>query len=247
MRDASYPNLLATTIDALAKTLSTTRLRREDADSFQFLAMILANRDFLDGRQGHWGAACVEGFNAIMQGTPLFAAGGADGAIKDDTKWDEVWNSMRESVQDTLKREMKGKLEERWATLWDGLMREWSKGWETMGNEMRDTARRIVKEMMDLVNDELAVSVVDTLPDTHLHIGVANTMIPSRLHPVSDSKFMTGLAPILHSELQHCMLELIPEDGRDDMREAMVRIWGAVVKLDGEGAYANGNRNADVS
>ncbi|KAF9503229.1 hypothetical protein BS47DRAFT_845444 [Hydnum rufescens UP504] len=236
MRDASQPNLMATILDALAKTLSSTRLRREDADSFQSLAATFAHRDFLDGRQGHWGAACVEGFNAIMQGTPLFAAGGADGAVKDDKKWAEVWNSMRDSVQDTLKKAMKGELVGKWATLWNGLMREWGKGWETMGNEMRDNARVTIHELMKLVNDELADSVVDTLPDTHLHIGVTNTMIPSRLHPVSDSKFMTGLATATHSELQQYMLKLIREHGHIDMREAMVRIWRVVVELDGEGA-----------
>jgi hypothetical protein len=69
----------------------------------------------------------------------------------------------------------------------------------------------------------------------------------SRLPPVSDSKFMTGLATVTHSELQQYMLKLIREHGRVDMREEMVRVWSAVVKLDRGGAYSNDNHNADIS
>ncbi|KAF9509007.1 hypothetical protein BS47DRAFT_1397276 [Hydnum rufescens UP504] len=225
-------------LDAGTKALSSIRLRKEDADAFQSLAAAFAHRDFLEGQRGHWGAACVEGFNAMVQATPLLAAGGADGFGENNMQWDEVWNSMRDSVQDACKNAMKGRQVGTWATLWDALMKEWGAAWEAISHEMRDTARVTLNEMANLVNDELADSVVDTLPDTHLHIIVTK---------MSDSKPVTGLPTVTHSELQQIMLKLIREHGRVDMREAMARIWRAVVQLDRGGAYANGNRNAGAS
>ncbi|KAF9509010.1 hypothetical protein BS47DRAFT_183510 [Hydnum rufescens UP504] len=135
MRCAAHPKVMATILDAATKALSSIRLRREDADAFQSLAETFAHRDFLEGREGHWGAAGIEGFNAIMQAAPRFAAGGADGFIIDNTKWDEVWDSIRKSVQDASIRAMKGKQVGRWATLWDALMKEWGTGWEAIGHE----------------------------------------------------------------------------------------------------------------
>ncbi|KAF9502822.1 hypothetical protein BS47DRAFT_1356664, partial [Hydnum rufescens UP504] len=225
--EAARRDVMGSMLDAGTKALSSIRLRKEDADAFQSLAAAFAHRDFLEGQRGHWGAACVEGFNAMAQATPFLAAVAPT--------WDEVWNSMRDSVQDACKNAMKGRQVGTWATLWDALMKEWGAAWEAISHEMRDTARVTLNEMANLVNDELADSVVDTLPDTHLHIIVTK---------MSDSKPVTGLPTVTHSELQQIMLKLIREHGRVDMREAMARIWRAVVQLDRGGAYANGNRNA---
>jgi hypothetical protein len=174
MRHGAHPKVMAAILDAVTKALSSIRLRREDADAFQSLAETFVHRDFLEGREGHWGAAGIEGFNAIMQAAPRFAAGGANDVITDNTKWDEVWGSIRESVQDASIKTMKGKQVGRWVTLRDALMKEWDTGWDAIGHEIRDALRVTINEMVNLVNDELTDYVVDTLPDTHLHIGVTN-------------------------------------------------------------------------
>jgi hypothetical protein len=72
---------------------------------------------------------------------------------------------------------------------------------------------------------------------------------------------MAGWADITQSEPQPYMLKLIREHGRvvgryrlgspaqveNDMREAMDRVWRAVVDLDGGDGSASGDHNADVS
>ncbi|KAF9504746.1 hypothetical protein BS47DRAFT_1354810 [Hydnum rufescens UP504] len=256
MRGVARRDVMASILNAGTTALSSIRLTMEDADAFQSLAVTFADRDFLKAQRG--GAALVAGFNAIMQATPLFAAHGADGFVTDDTKWDEVWNSIRDTIREAANGAMKD-VEGRWAALWDALMEEWVAGWEVIRPKMRETARNTVTEMTDLVSDALAYSVVKTLPDTHLYIGV-RPMIPSRLHHVSHSKFIAALADVTHSELQPYVLKLIRDHGsvvgryqpgssakvEQDMREAMDRVWRAVLDLDGGGARLNDNRTADV-
>ncbi|KAF9506942.1 hypothetical protein BS47DRAFT_1352285 [Hydnum rufescens UP504] len=257
MRGVARRDVMASILNAGTTALSSISLTMEDADAFQSLVVTFAHRDFLEARRG--GAALVAGFNAIMQATPLFAAHGADGFVTDDTKWDEVWNSIRDTIREAAKGAMKDVEEGRWAALGDALMEEWVAGWEVMRPKMRETVRSTVTEMTDLVSDALAYSVVKTLPDTHLYIGV-RPMIPSRLRHVSHSKFIAALADVTHSELQPYVLKLIRDHGSvvgryqpgssakvgQDMREAMDRVWRAVLDLDGGGARLNDNRTADV-
>ncbi|KAF9517126.1 hypothetical protein BS47DRAFT_1340156 [Hydnum rufescens UP504] len=138
-------------------------------------------------------------------------------------------------------------------------MDDWIAAWELVRQKILDSARAALNEMTDLVSDALAYSVVKTLPDTHLHIAWGNTL-PSRLHHVSNSKFIAALADVTHSDLQPYMLKLIREHGRvvgryqlgspaeveKDMQKAMDRVWKATVDLDGGAAGVKGDRNADV-
>ncbi|KAF9503520.1 hypothetical protein BS47DRAFT_1402317 [Hydnum rufescens UP504] len=234
VRDAARRDVIASLLNAGTEALSSIRLTMEDVHAFQSLAVNFLDRDFLE-------------------------ALGADAFMDDDRKWDEVWNSIRDTIRDAAKDAMKGVEEGRWAALWDGLMEEWVAGWELVRPEIRETARGTVKEMTDLVNNALAYSVVKTLPDTHIHIAWGYT-VPSRLHHASNSKFIAGLADLAHSELQPYMLKLIRKHGNvvgryklgspakveNDMREAMDRVWRAVVELDRGGADAIA-ANVDLS
>ncbi|KAF9520785.1 hypothetical protein BS47DRAFT_404345 [Hydnum rufescens UP504] len=155
---------------------------------------------------------------------------------------------------------MKGVEDRRWMELWDALMGEWDATCEILCPKIRDLGQNTGKELTDLANDALVYSQVKTLPDIHLHLDVRDA-VPSRLHHVSSSKFMAGLADITQSELQPNMSKLIREYGRavgryrpgspgqveNDMREAMDRVWREVVDLDGGDASVSGDHNADVS
>jgi hypothetical protein len=87
-----------------------------------------------------------------------------------------------------------------------------------------------------------------------------HAQVPPRLRHMSNTKFIAALVDVTHSELQPYMLKLIRDHGRvvgryqpgsaakveKDMREAMNRIWRAVVDPDGGGARASDNHSADV-
>jgi hypothetical protein len=170
IRDVARHAVIASLLNAGTTALSGIRLTMNEAAAFQSLAVTFGvDRDFLEARRG---AALIAGFNAIMQATPLFAAHGPDGFVTDDAEWDEVWNSIRDTTREAVEGVMKNVEERRWAGLWDTLMEEWVAGWEVIRPKMRETARKTVGEMTDLVSDALAYSVVETLPDTHLHIGL---------------------------------------------------------------------------
>ncbi|KAF9515203.1 hypothetical protein BS47DRAFT_1391740 [Hydnum rufescens UP504] len=245
MRVAARQDVIDSLLNAGANALSSIRLTEEGLRTFQSLAVTFVDCDFLEGQRGDWPAASIAMFDAMMQATQLFAALGADGFMLDNKKWDEVWNSIRDTVRDAVKDGMKGVEEERWAALWNGLMEEWVAAWEVICPRMRETVRGTVKEMEDIVSNELANSVVKTLPDTLIHIAWGHT-VPSRLRRASNSKFIAGLADLAHSELQPYMLKLIRKHGNmvgryklgsparveKDMRDAMDRVWRVVVELD---------------
>ncbi|KAF9506879.1 hypothetical protein BS47DRAFT_1367043 [Hydnum rufescens UP504] len=241
MRISTRRDVMASLVDAGTNALSKIRVTMEDVDAFHSLAVTFADRDLFGARTGDWRAAFIALVDAFMQAAPRFAAQGAHGFVEDDKKWDEVWNSIRDNIREAVEK-------------------EWVAGWEVIRPKMRDAAQRAVNEMTDLVSNALAYSVVETLPDTPLHIGVRD-MVPSRLRRGSDAKFIAGLAHRTHSETQPYMLKLIQEHGRvasrypfgspstvgKDIREAMDRVWKVVADLDGGGANANDGPTADVS
>ncbi|KAF9502708.1 hypothetical protein BS47DRAFT_1386600 [Hydnum rufescens UP504] len=229
-RDAAHRDVTASLLMAGMNALSSVRLRME------FPAVGGTAQKLLR-------ATFVALVQAVVRAAPLFAAHG------DDAKWDETWNSIRDTIREAAERAMKD-MEGRWGTLWEGMMEEWVAGWEVFRPKMRGTARRTIKEMTELVNTALVYSVIETLPDTPLHIGVVKNMVP-RFRHVSDPTF----------ELQPYILKLIREHARvvgrygfgspakveKDMREAMDRVWRVVAGLDGGGANAEDNPTADVS
>ncbi|KAF9503226.1 hypothetical protein BS47DRAFT_1402607 [Hydnum rufescens UP504] len=208
MRGAARRDVMASILDATVNTLSSIRLKMEDLDVFHSVAVTFMDRDFLEGPRGDWRASIIACVNAIMQATPRFAAHGADGFVTDDTKWDEAWNSIRDTVRKAAEEAMQDVQEGEWAALWNGLMEEWVAAWELIRPKMRDTARATIEEMTDLVGDVLAYSVLNILPDAHLHIGVP------RLRHMSNTKFIATLVDVTHSELQPYMLNLIRDHGR---------------------------------
>ncbi|KAF9509013.1 hypothetical protein BS47DRAFT_1397279 [Hydnum rufescens UP504] len=242
MRGATRRNVMASILDAATNALSSITLRMEDVDAFNSVAVAFAGRDMFDRPSGDWRAAFIAMFHAFMKTVPLFAAKGADGFVTDDTKWDEIWNSIRDTIREAANEAMKD-VEGRWGTLWNTLMEEWVAAWEVIRPKIRDTARGTANEMTDLVNDALAYAVVKSLPDTHIHIAY---QVSLRVRRGSNSKFVAALADVAHSELQPYMLKLIREHGdmvgryqpgssakvEKDMREAMDRVWRAVVDLE---------------
>ncbi|KAF9505435.1 hypothetical protein BS47DRAFT_538063 [Hydnum rufescens UP504] len=257
MREAAHRDVVISILNAMAAAVSRLELTMEDVDAFRSRAGF-GDPDFLGGRKGDWSPAFIAGFRAIVQTAPLFAAPEGRAFVTDDTTWDEVWNSVRDIVRDASKEAMKDP-EGGWTALWDAFMEVWAEAWEVLGPKMRDGGRMTVNQLTDLTNNALAVSVVNSLPDTRLHIN-GRDMAPSRLRRVSPSKFIAGLASGTQSEFQPYMLKLIREHGRlvgrfgsdsaqveDDIRQAMNRVWRVVVDLDGEGASAGGDPNADGS
>ncbi|KAF9520779.1 hypothetical protein BS47DRAFT_1357183 [Hydnum rufescens UP504] len=263
MRDAAQRNVMNSILKAVTTAVSGIELTTEDVDAFRSLAGTLGDPDFLGGRKGDWRPAIIAAFRAMVQASPRFAAPDAQVLVTDDTTWDEIWNSIRDIVQDASKeamnKAMKETKEDGWTGLWDDFMEVWAAAWEALRLEIRDAARITLKELTELANDALAYSVRETLPDARLHLGVRN--MGSRLRHVSRSKFIPELADTTQPELQPYMLKLIRDHGRvvgryrlgspaqveKDIREAMDRVWRAVVDLDGGDASGSGDHNAGVS
>ncbi|KAF9505437.1 hypothetical protein BS47DRAFT_1489826 [Hydnum rufescens UP504] len=257
VRDAAYRDVTTGILNAITAAVSSIKLTMEDVDAFRSLAGTFGDPDFLGGRTADWRPAIIAGFGAMMKAAPLFAAPEAR-VITDDTTWDELWNSMRDIVRNASKEAMKD-AEGGWTELWDTFMEVWAAAWETLRTEIRDACRITLKELTDLTNNALVYSVIKTLPDSHLQIDVRDT--GSRLRHMSRSKFIPGLADITQFELQPYMLKLIRDHGRvmgryrlgspiqveKDIREAMDRVWRAVVDLDGGDASGRGDHKADVS
>ncbi|KAF9505431.1 hypothetical protein BS47DRAFT_538044 [Hydnum rufescens UP504] len=105
----------------------------------------------------------------MVQASPRFAVPEAHVLVTDDTTWDEVWNSIRDVVRDASKEAMKD-AEGGSITLWDDFMKGWAEAWDVLRPKIRDAARITLKELADIANNMLAVSVVNSLRDTCLHI-----------------------------------------------------------------------------
>jgi len=255
MKETAHHNVMNSILKAVTTAVSGIKLTEEDVDAFRSRAGF-GDPDFLGGRTVDWRPAIIAGFSAMVGASPRFAAPEAHVLVTDDTTWDEIWNSIRDIVRDASKEAMKD-AEGGWTTLWDDFMEVWAEAWEVLRPKIRDAARNTLQELADIANNMLAVSVVNSLRDTRLHI-TGRDMIPrpSRLRNVPPSKFIAVLANGAQSECQRYMLKLIRNYGRrfgptsaveNDIRQAMNRVWKAVVALDGGDAGANGHHNGDVS